>query len=266
MLAWLVLFRILGGRADAEDTPVAAPVEPTPAAPVAPPPVPGEVVEIWGDPQIATARAQLYQTLKEEGYRKGVHQDDRTVFRSYSPWKPQVIVHDDGWVYLKRQPPRVHSPGKSFSDQGSPASYLWCVLAPTACVSVGGWMVSKAKYQAVEADVLDATHADVNKLNEAVARKALSQRINTDIPADLERIWKLELPAAERRALIFEFWDTRLDDAAGDAARDAVEAYALGVIQGSDEPYSAAELAELNARRHVARVFLAPRTSAPGAP
>ena len=29
MLAWLVLFRLLGGRADAEDTPVAAPFEPS---------------------------------------------------------------------------------------------------------------------------------------------------------------------------------------------------------------------------------------------
>lgn len=243
------------------------------ATPPAPPPAEaapaeeadaGEVIEVWGDPAVARAREALNLKLKEEGYRKGARRDDRTIYRSYTPWAPRVIVHDDGWVYVKREPPRVHSPGKSFSDQGSPAAYLWCVLAPTACVSIGGWMVGPRKYAAMEGRVLDATHAEVNALNEAVARRQLALRVNKDIPGDLEKIWALSLPATERRALIFEFWDTRTETPEGEAARDAVESFIRGVVQGSAEPYSPEEIAANNAKRTVAREFLP--TAAPPAP
>lgn len=261
------------GGTDAPAPAEPAPADPAPAAPAptaepapaAPAPVRvapeegavgGEVIEVW-DSRIARAREALNLKLHDEGYRKGVHRDDRTIFRSYMPWKPRVIVHDDGWVYLQREPPRVHSPGKSFSDQGAPAAYLWCILAPTACVSIGGWMIGPRKYQALEGEILDATHAEVNALNEAVARRALAQRINSDIPGDLERLWALDLPAAERRALVFELWDSRNENEAGEAARDAVEAFVRGVIMQSDEPYSVAEIAEYNGRRHVRREFLA---------
>lgn len=259
----LVLAALLHARADeptpaADDSAAAAPAPAAPAPVAQPTPAPGEVIEVWADPEVARAREALALRLKEEGYRKGTHEDDRTVYRSYAPWKPRVIVHDDGWVYVRREPPRVHSPGKSFSDQGSPASYLWCVLAPTACVSIGGWLVSPRKYAAMEGDILDATHAEVNALNEAVARRQLSQRVNADIPGDLDRIWSLDAPAAQRRALIFEFWDTRNDNEAGAAARDAIESFVRGVVQTSSDPFTEAELAQCNSKRHVERVFLAP--------
>ena len=55
-------------------------------------------------------RAELYEALVEEGYtRRRRRGDDRTVFLSEDPWKPQVFVHDDGWVYFRRQPPRETS-------------------------------------------------------------------------------------------------------------------------------------------------------------
>lgn len=262
-MSWLLLALQLplsalaaGDEKKPVDPPAAEPTPP-PADDAADDAAPGEVVEVYGQAAVDRAKAALNQKLKDEGYRKGVHQDDHTVFRSYQPWKPQVVVYDDGWVYLRRQPPRVHSPGHSFADQGSPAAYLWCVLAPTACVSIGGWMVGSRKYEAMEGDILDATHAEVNALNEAVAARELARRINTDIPTDLDHIWKLDLPAERRRALIFTFWDTRNDDRAGDTARDAIEAFIRGVIQQSPDAYTAAEITSYNAERHCRRPFLA---------
>lgn len=237
------------------------------ADPPPPPPaeedVPGAVIEVWGDSQVQRARAELYQALRDEGYRKGVHRGEKTVFRSEVPWHPRVIVHDDGWVTLKREPPRLHSPGNSFTDEGSPASYLWCVIMPTACVSVGGWMVSPTKLGAAEAEVLDATHPYVVKLNEAVARREMARRVSTEIPSDLQRIWSLDLPADRRRVLLFEYWDSRNDDAAGNQARDAIEAFLYGVVQGTPDGFTSEEIAAFNTRRHCQRPFLSPPPAPP---
>ncbi len=215
-----------------------------------------ETVEVWGDSRVAMARAALYQSLRDAGYRKGVHRDDETVFRSYTPWEPRVIVNDDGWVYLKREPPRVHPPGESFSDQGSRAGYLWCVIAPTACISVGGWLVSPTKLNAAKAEVLDATRDEVHALNEAVARHYLERRVNTDIPLDLERVWTAELSVEKRRELLLEYWDSRVDSPEGDRARKAVEAFMRGVVMQSETPFTDAEIAEMNRTRSCARALV----------
>ena len=242
-------------------TPVAAPAPPaSPAPPPAVTPVGeervDETVEVWADSRVAAARAALFQSLRDEGYRKGLHRGDETIFRSYTPWEPRVIVNDDGWVNLKREPPRVHAPGEAFSDQGSRASYLLCIIAPTACVSVGVWLVSPRKLNAAKADVLDATRDEVRALNDAVARHYLQRRVNTDIPLDLEHVWAAELPIEDRRQLLLEYWDSRVDSPEGDLARMAVEAFMRGVVMQSDTPFTDAEIAAMNARRTCQRMLV----------
>jgi hypothetical protein len=219
--------------------------------------VPGTTIDVWGEAAVQRTRGELYQALEDEGYRKGVHRNDRVIFRPDMPAHPRVIVHDDGWVYLRREPPRLHSPGKSFTDEGSPAAYLWCVLAPTSCVSVGGWVISKRKYHDMGGRILDETHPYVIANNEAVARREMARRVNVDIPSDLATIWALELPPADRRRLLFEYWDTRNDNPSGDEARRAIEAFILGVVQQSPDAFSPAEIAALNGSRHCEREFLA---------
>lgn len=267
-----MLFPLLCSLALAAD-PVPPPASagqasPAPAAPApAPPPPPGPAntapdpniqtvtVDVLADPAVARARAQLFQDLKDEGYRKGDHRNERTTFKSYVPYHPRVIVHDDGWVYLQREPPRIHVPGRTFADQGAPANYLWCILAPTACVSIGGWMIGPRKYQALEGDILDSLHTDVTTLNEAVARKQLELRVNNDIPADCERIWAQDLPEASRRRLLYTFWDTRLDTTDGDYARQAIMAFIKGVVMQSGTPFTPAEIETMNTQRHCTMVF-----------
>jgi len=275
-----VLLIALLAAALAEDGTSAAPSAeaPPPEAPAAPPAdsqpppvsarVASEEIDVVESQEVLRKRAELYEALVEEGYiRRRRRGDDRTVFLSEDPWKPQVFVHDDGWVYFRRQPPRVHAPGRSFADQGTPAAYLLCILAPTSCVSIGGWLVSDRKLSGVQGEVLASTKDKIRAMNDAVARRELGKRLNDDIPRDLERVWaQAELPADERRRLLFEYWDTRTDTPEGDAAKGAIEAFFRGVIQQSESPYSAEELAALNAKRQSVRALVLTPSAAVEAP
>lgn len=249
------------------DAPAPAPEAPTgaataPAAPdsgTSPPPltvkVAGEQIDVTAEQDVLRKRAELFDTLVQEGYARRRRQGtDRTVFLSEDPWKPQVVVHDDGWVYFRRQPPRVHAPGKSFADQGSPAAYLLCIIAPNACISVGGWLVGERKLGGVKAQVMGATQDKIRAMNDAVARRELGRRLNEDIPNDLDKVWTQKaLTPDQRKVLIFEYWDTRTDTPEGDAAKGAVEAFMRGVVQQSDTPYTDAELTKLNEGRESER-------------
>ncbi len=250
----------------------AAPAPPAvPAAPGAQPPplgarVAGEEIDVPEGQEVLRKRAELFEALVEEGYARRRRQgDDRTVFLSEDPWKPQIVVHDDGWVYFRRQPPRIHAPGKSFADQGSPAAYLLCIIAPTSCVSIGGWLVSDRKLSSVQGEVLVSTQEKIRAMNDAVARRELGRRLNEDIPRDLELVWtRAELAPDQRKALLFEYWDARTDTPEGDAAKEAIESFLRGVVQQSETPYTAEELEALNTKRQSLRPLdLGPRAEAP---
>lgn len=239
--------------------PLALAADPEPAVPPPPPPpaeaavptVGAEDVLVIGELEVKKARDELALTLREEGYKRSERKGEYTVFKPDAPWHPQVWVHDDGWLTLKRQPPRVHSPGHSFADQGSPLNYLWCVpTLMTACVSVGGWTIGERKYAAVKSDILEATRADVQKLNDAVIRQHLGVRLYKDIPGDLDKLWRdTTQPAAVRRRTLFLYWDSRLENDAGFAAKGAIESFIRGVVQPGADPFTAEELGGLNALR-----------------
>lgn len=254
----------------AEPAPEAAPAtpaEPAPA-PLGPPQVRGrdEIDVQQGTPETLRKRAEVYQQLRELGYRKGKRKGEFQVFLSYNPWEPRVFVHDDGWILTKRQPPRIHAPGQSFADQGPKRAYLWCLIVPTACISVGGWVVSDRKLAPRIAEVYDQTAPQVRALNDAVAREAMSTRLNETIPKDLEAIWaRQEVPPQERRKLLFLYWDTRTDTPEGQAAREAIEAFLLGVVQTSEQPFSREELEQLNEGRSSREPLELSRRTAPEA-
>jgi hypothetical protein len=190
--------------------------------------------------------------LRSEGYKRSEREGEYTVFKSDVVYAPQVWVHDDGWVMLKKQPPRIHSPGHSFADQGSPLNYLWCIpTLMTACVSVGSAALGPRQYDQEREEVLEATRPEVRRLSDAVVRLHLSQRLYKDIPADLDRIWHDDTKTEqERRRTLFLYWDSRTDTEPGRAAQAAIVSFMLGVVQASPTPYSDAELAALNAERH----------------
>ena len=210
-----------------------------------------ETVIVYGNRAVHKARDELTQKLRSEGYSRHVREGNVTIYKHTIPYRPQVLLHDDGWVYLRRQPPRIHAPGHSFADQGNKLNYLWCIPTfGTACVSLGGWLIGERKLSRLQGDVLDATRDEVATLNTAVMREHLLHRLNVDIPGDLTRIWtELALPADARHAILYAYWDSRTDGEAGDAARSAIRAYLIGVVQASSEPFSRRELDDLNAER-----------------
>ena len=246
-----MLFLILFNVAFAEDGATPAPAEPQPAAPVAGDDAVDETMIVTGDAAVMKARDDLSLKLRSEGYKRSERSGDYTVFKNDIGYRPQVWVHDDGWILVKPQPVRVRSPGHSFADQGSPLNYLWCIpTLMTACVSVGSGALGPRQYDGVRGDLVDATRPEVARLNDAVVRAHLSRRLYKDIPADLERIWNDDQQSvAERHRMLFLFWDSRTDTDAGRSAKDAIRAFLIGVVQSSANPYATAELATLNATR-----------------
>jgi hypothetical protein len=219
--------------------------------------IPGETIIVYDTAEVVRARDALTQGLRKEGYARHEREGDAEVFKHSVPWHPQVLVHDDGWIEFRNQPPRIHSPGKSFADQGSLLNYLWCVpTLMTACVSPGTWIVSRNKVNEVKGDTLDAIRGQTLSFGDAVMRARLQGRLYDEVPKLLAKTWAdTSVPAADRRRALFQFWDSRVEGEAGDRVRAAVEAFMIAVVQASKEPYGAEELATLNASRRGARAL-----------
>jgi hypothetical protein len=221
--------------------------------------IPFEEIDVYALPDVARARDELVQQLRQEGYRKSRRYDGYTVYRHNLPYHPTVVIHDDGWIQVKRENIRIHAPGHTFASDGAPLEYVKCIFMPTACISVGGLLISPRKYRGMVEEVYDATRPEVTAFNDAVARNATSRRVNYDIPAMLEGVWQdTGLSPEARRLQIFEFWDSRTDTPEGEQIRQAVEAFMVAVIQRSSTPYTSAELASFNARRTAPRPLILP--------
>lgn len=233
----------------------------TPEAPVVAPPESEtsqgeEEIEIWAVPEVARARDALVQRLRSEGYTRSERKDGYTVYHNDIPYHPRVILHDDGWVELKREKVRIHAPGHRFASEGSKLEYLWCVIpvAWPACISPGGQIISKRKLDPLKADVYDNTHEEVRALNDAVAATALYERISKEIPLILQSTWESqELSASEKKERILALWDSRTDTPEGEEVRRSIEAFMIAVIQSSSTPYTSKEVEEFNARRQAPR-------------
>ncbi len=251
------LLLLLSSLALAQDpAPPAEPAPVSPAPPAAPAaeeeeeaPLPGAEVTIFSVPEVARARDALVQQLRAEGYRRSERKDGYTIYHHDAPYRPQVVLHDDGWIQVRRERIRIHAPGRRFANEGSPLEYLWCatIIALPYCISPGGQLISKTKLEAFKEEVFDATQVEVRQLNNAVAGHAMEQRLSRDIPAQLEGIWRDgSLPIQTRKDRILALWDTRTDTPEGDAAREAIENFMAAVIQTSATPYTAAELEAFN--------------------
>ena len=49
-------------------------------------------------------RRILDAELESSGYRQGKRKGDKVVYRPETVWHPSVVVHDSGWVDLKKNP------------------------------------------------------------------------------------------------------------------------------------------------------------------
>lgn len=214
-----------------------------------PAPSGGEEIVVFGDIQIATARRKLDRELKALGYRSGDRKEGRTVYRPESNWKPTVVVYDDGFMVLRRSPPRFEPWVKGKTR----LVWLSCIPPFTLmCIKLSGWLVSPARLEPQKERVATGVDPELRGWREAIIARNMSARINKDLPAAMDALWlegaPLEpgQPAAptpvERRAALLQLWSTRACTPEGQAVRDLVEAFVAMEVQRSDWPASDGEL------------------------
>jgi len=228
----------------------------------------GETIVVTDEAEVRRRQEAFVKELKSLGYKAKRDKDGRTVYVSETPWKPKVIVDDDGWMVLKRRPIVFTDPDLPdhwwFSD--TPIEYVTCVVAPHLCIRMGGLVISKKKLTHHKAAVVNSTQAEMTEWGDAIADHALSERIYTEIPEQLDQVWYEGIGPEgqalasweERRGWILELWMSRTDNRWGDAARESIEGYMIYVIQDSQTPYSAEEIAAANARRKCRRELVLP--------
>lgn len=212
---------------------------------------------IYPELRVKRARQALIEAAGEEGYVQRIERKDRTILRHTANWRGEVVLHDDGRVWLKRQPIQFEPPTK----KQRPVDYLWCVLVPL-CVRPAGQTVSPRRFRGYEREALHGIHDEVTELNDRIADLALRRKLG-DLPDRLEALWTdgtplegdgppLATPAA-RRAALLDHWDSRTATPWGEQVRDAVAGFLRAVVQSSDHPFTVEELAAFEARRTAPR-------------
>ncbi len=213
-----------------------------------------EEIIVFGRREIARRRAELDRDLRKMGY-KAKDREGVTVYRPESAWKPSVFVYDDGYVILRRSPPRF----ESYVEGQSNLRYLACIPPFTLmCIKLGGVLVSERKLTPQKMEVVDAIQPRLKAWQGAISRDVMSTRLGQEIPSMLVATWERgeptepgepALPTPEqRRVAILEFWATRADTPEGAAVRAVVSDFVRLVIQESDTPATPAEIAAAEAQ------------------
>lgn len=220
---------------------------------------------------VQEAREAIAKELVAMGYaakRKG----DRIFYEHETSWRNTVIIHDDGWMYIRKRRPHVRRPainaGKWWEDvpviEWSP-----CLLNPLACVSLGGFTVRPQLIEQDKERVAESAGDLVADYGDAIAGRELAKKIYEEIPDWLDGVWydgvdswknvPIETPS-DRRRTILDFWISRTDNPYGNAVRVTVEQYMLYEIQTSNTPFTADEIAWANDTRHCERELVLPES------
>lgn len=209
-----------------------------------------ETIVVYGDLIVERARGELDARLRGIGYRPGISKGDRVVYRPEAPWKPTVVVFDDGLVALKRSPVRF-----GMGDDVNPWFHVLCPIMPTSCVKVGGQVLSPKKLDAAKERVLEATEDEAEALTEALVQRETAARLE-ELDATLDALWLRGVDLYsdaildgwdDRRAALLEYWSTRTCTDSGDAFADAIGAYIRHEVQGSEHAATTDELAAAEA-------------------
>jgi hypothetical protein len=218
---------------------------------------PDEVLYV-DDQAVVRAREELGLALRELGYARRRTRNGREIYVNEVPWKPQVVVDDDGWMVVRRAPPSFGKPDLPGIWNG-PLGYIICVANPTACVHIGGWVISDRKLAWHKEAVVSHTVPTMDRYEEALVDRAFGQRTGEWIPASLEALWErgepIEGPGVletypERRAAMLELWTSRNCNEWGAAVRAVVRDYMQYEVQAGPHPFTAEEVAWANIARH----------------
>ena len=220
------------------------------------PPV-SEVIIVYGEEQVRVAREKVIQDLRDLGYTNLKEKDGRLLLLHEQNWKGKVVLHDDGFVQFRRQGPKGTTPDTFFSEASPLIGWVPCIIVPTACVKMGGVVVSERKLSQVEAKTSAAIAADLDALHQRQA-DLYTQRKMEALPEQLAACWEQGAPldgdaalpdAASRRLHLLRYWDSRTETVWGEKIRGVVADFLNGVVQASDTPVTQAELDAINAGR-----------------
>lgn len=227
----------------------------------------GDALDIVRTPAAEQARWRITRDLRADGYRPIRQVGPWTVYAGDRSYKPRVWLHSDGWVDVRRAPPYLIGPVRLLSEgaaltraqmvaalgadaRGADVEALQqgngvgvACLQNVVCAGAGGWFVSARRFRAAEAHLLAVTAPGADALREAVAAEALARRVNDELPRELAAIWSDPAASAQqRRGRILSLYASRTDSPEGSAARAAIRAFILGVVQASDEPFDPADV------------------------
>jgi hypothetical protein len=210
-----------------------------------------EEIIVYGEQRVAQARQAVVAELSELGYgAEVVDRGDFVVYRNEDAWKGEVVLHDDGWVRVKRQPLRVEGRQMPWARLNSPGAWAGCFVWPWLCVRWTGATLSHRRWMGVEKRTTTEIDPQVRELGDRVADLAVAHTVQ-DLPAQLEALWTNGTPLSgegtlatyeERRAALLDYWGSRTDTVWGDEVKRAVEAFVYGVVQSSDHPFTTEEL------------------------
>lgn len=209
---------------------------------------PNEEIIVFGEMEIVRQRAELEADLRDLGYREAKTKDGRTVFRPEVAWHPTVVIHDEGFVVLKRSPIRV----EPWVQGRSKLVWLSCLPPFTPmCIRIGGQIVSARKLHPKKGYVAEAIDPRVRQWRAAVVSNAMSTRLGEEIPDMIELIWTMgvmpgqedavPMSIPERRSALLAFWSGRACTPEGAAARELVADFLNYVVQDSAHPVTAKE-------------------------
>lgn len=255
--------------------PAAAPepaAEPAPAP--KPAPAPYEVI-VYGELEVAKARQAIVDRLAELGYDTEVlDRGNKTVYRHDNAWYGEVVLYDDGWVQVKRQPLRVEGRQMPWAKRNTPVAWAGCLIWPWLCLRSTGATYGERKWRSRETATVDGIAPKVLVYGDKVADLATSRTIDT-LPDRLTALWERGTPLDDahaplatydrRRRALYEYWVTRTDTSWGWAVREAVEAFCRAIVQTSDHPFTPNELQAL-AAENPELPFLALPTDAEASP
>jgi hypothetical protein len=216
-----------------------------------------EEIIVFGELEIARRRAELEADLRDLGYREVKTKDGRTIFRPEVAWHPTVVIHDEGYVILKRSPVRV----EPWVQGRTKLTWLSCLPPFTPmCLRIGGQIVSPRKLTPKKGYVAEAIDPRVRQWRAAIVSDAMGRRLGEDIPDMLESIWSLgvmpgqegaePMSVTERRAALLAFWSGRACTPEGAQARAIVEDFLSFVVQDSPHPVTAEEQARASAESY----------------
>lgn len=214
-------------------------------------PAADEEIIVYGELRVARAREAVVAELQELGYdAKIIDRGNHVVYRHAAPWHGEVVLYDDGWMQVKRQPLRVEGRKVPWAREGSPLAWAGCLVYPWACLRVNGAFVGQRKWRGTETRVVARTQATVTEWGDRVADLATERTVD-GLPDALAALWEHGTPLdggpalstyQARRTALVTLWRTRTETVWGAQVRAAIRAFIRGVVQPSDHPFSAAEL------------------------